>query len=45
MSIIEQQQLQEKSYAEALRYMDNAEETLKKIIKFVKIIHYGFIYH
>ena len=30
MSNIEQQELREKSYAEALRYMDNAKETLKK---------------
>ena len=30
MSTIEQMQLREKSYAEAMRYMDNARETLKK---------------
>ena len=30
MSIQEQQELREKSYAEAIRYMDNAKETLKK---------------
>jgi hypothetical protein len=30
MSTIEQQKLREKSYAEAIHYMDNAKETLKK---------------
>ena len=30
MSTIEQQELREKSYTEAMRYMDNAKETLKK---------------
>ena len=30
MSITEQNELREKSYAEAMRYMDNAKETLKK---------------
>jgi len=30
MSTVEQQELREKSYTEAIRYMDNAKETLKK---------------
>ena len=30
MSIVEQMKLREKSYAEAMRYMDNAKETLRK---------------
>jgi sensor histidine kinase regulating citrate/malate metabolism len=33
MSIQEQQELKEKSYVEAMRYMDNAKETLKKARK------------
>jgi hypothetical protein len=33
MSIEEQQELKQKSYAEAMRYMDNAEETLRKAKK------------
>jgi hypothetical protein len=33
MSIEEQQELKQKSYAEAVRYMDNAKETLQKAKK------------
>ena len=33
MSIEEQQALKEKSYTEAMRYMENAKETLKKAVK------------
>jgi hypothetical protein len=33
MSIEEQQELKQKSYAEAMRYMDNAKETLQKARK------------
>jgi len=33
MSIEEQQALKQKSYAEAMRYMENAKETLQKAVK------------
>jgi len=33
MSIEEQQALKQKSYTEAMRYMENAKETLKKAVK------------